>query len=317
VKWRVQGHDQGEAYRVMFGLGPDIAMTAFGLFGKLLEIAADEPRERRDGTIHYRGRPATEELIALMTLCPLELVRRCLDLLCHEHVGWVERVPDERWEADRQAWVAAETSDSPSPSSPPTQPEPVAEPSAARHTDDARPTGDRRATDVRPTDDRRATDVRTSAPVDIYPVPDRTGNGTNNQTTGTGAGATVPRKQSRAGPEPDRRRPGAERVNQWVQRFSRCPPAGPQFGQIFAVTVDEACRLSGAESTAQRKSLLAMGERLTGRADRDALAAELVELAVAKRCWCARPGNRGDPWRMWQAEANERLRFAEVRSVGT
>lgn len=90
VKLAVYGHSLSESYRLLFATDPETAPAAFGLFTKLLEIAADEPRERRDGTIRFRGGPATVRHIALMSLFPEPLAERCLELLSTPDIGWIE-----------------------------------------------------------------------------------------------------------------------------------------------------------------------------------------------------------------------------------
>ena len=93
VRAWVHGHSVDEAYRLLFSIAPDVAAAAYGLFSRLRDIAADEPRKHRDGTIRYRQhRPATVPDIAFMTLFPADLVGRCLELLCHPDIQWIERV---------------------------------------------------------------------------------------------------------------------------------------------------------------------------------------------------------------------------------
>ena len=92
VMWAVHGHSQSESYRLLWSLAeiPELAGSAFGLFAKLLEIAADEPKTRRDGTIYFRDRPAEIRHISVMSCYPEPICKSCLELLCHPEIGWVE-----------------------------------------------------------------------------------------------------------------------------------------------------------------------------------------------------------------------------------
>ena len=91
VKFNVHGHQLGAGYRKLMMLAKRRGPGVFGLFSKLLELAADEPRERRDGTIfNNKGEPATAEEIAFEILFPLDLVQLGLELLQNPEIGWLK-----------------------------------------------------------------------------------------------------------------------------------------------------------------------------------------------------------------------------------
>ena len=66
-------------------------LNAYGVFCKLLEIAADNPRERRGWILNHRDRPATAEDIAGLTGFPLKAVTAALGHLNGTGVGWIGR----------------------------------------------------------------------------------------------------------------------------------------------------------------------------------------------------------------------------------
>lgn len=86
-------HDVSGAYRDLMDAGGADGPAAFGLFCKLLELAGNEPRALRDGTIYShrgrrRGRPANLDDLVFYSLFPRDLLVRCLDLLVE--VTWLE-----------------------------------------------------------------------------------------------------------------------------------------------------------------------------------------------------------------------------------
>lgn len=144
VRWYIYGHDLGESYRLLFLLAPSpaIAGAAFGLFAKLLELAADEPAEMRDGTIRWRGRPSTMKTLPVQTLYPAELLQQCLDLLCNPDVGWIETLTGDELNVANQAAAAR--------------------PSLERRSNRARPSLERRLNHAGPPEERRAPGAHTN-----------------------------------------------------------------------------------------------------------------------------------------------------------
>lgn len=96
AQWRVHGFSLTHGYRRLADVAGADLMACHGLFGKLIEMAADQPKGLRDGTIrrHREGPPATVEDIAYNGLFPVEQVRRCLGFLMHPDVNWVQEAPD-------------------------------------------------------------------------------------------------------------------------------------------------------------------------------------------------------------------------------
>ncbi len=148
VRWHVYGHSQSESYRLLFSLAPPaIAAAAFGLFGKLLELAGDEPAELRDGTIRWRNRPSTLRTLTVQTLYPPDLLAQCLALLAHQDIHWIETMPPGSARAQR--------------------------PSAGRRLTNGRPTAkprDRRTNTESETDKKTHTNTETDTPGATTPI---------------------------------------------------------------------------------------------------------------------------------------------------
>lgn len=97
LKWvriEVHGHSQGPGWRRLQRRARDDMAATFGLFIKLLEIAADERREHRNGLIRVErgGQPATLEDIAFDLDFDLDAVRRWMAFLVER--GWILDMPD-------------------------------------------------------------------------------------------------------------------------------------------------------------------------------------------------------------------------------
>lgn len=90
---KVRAGDHSTSYRVMLTLaGNGNSAATFGVFHKLLEIAADQEADVR-GLILYKHKfPATPEHIAAMTGFPVETVQLAIDLLLNPDVHWIEWV---------------------------------------------------------------------------------------------------------------------------------------------------------------------------------------------------------------------------------
>lgn len=97
VRSKVRGHVLGPAYRSLmkkaFRLGPGIDLAAFGLFQKLLELAADQEREFRGWILDHNQQPINaKQITELLMIGDIDVVERCLELLCDEEIGWVEKL---------------------------------------------------------------------------------------------------------------------------------------------------------------------------------------------------------------------------------
>ncbi len=96
VRSACRGRDQGVGYRYLLAVAGELAPAVFGVFHKLLEIAASEPAERRDGTVYnHHGQPANADELAFITGFPVEIVARSIEVLCDSRIGWLEVVPQD------------------------------------------------------------------------------------------------------------------------------------------------------------------------------------------------------------------------------
>lgn len=97
VRWFVHGHSLGPTYRKMvkkaWGVGILMEMACMGLFGKLLELAADQEPKYRGWILDEKQRPINAPRIAeLLDIQDDGTLRKLLDILCHEEINWVELV---------------------------------------------------------------------------------------------------------------------------------------------------------------------------------------------------------------------------------
>lgn len=95
VRLQVYGLRQGPAYRRLmkkgWQLGAGMDLAAFGLFCKLLEIAADQPRQFRGWILDEKQRPVGIDDIAELIGTPdTEIVARLLKLLADPDIAWLE-----------------------------------------------------------------------------------------------------------------------------------------------------------------------------------------------------------------------------------
>lgn len=88
VQLQVHGHSLGEGWRLLARQAGSERFEVFGFFCKLLELAADEPLTRRDGTLYFRGQPADVGDIAFMLDTDEATVHRLIGHLVA--VAWVE-----------------------------------------------------------------------------------------------------------------------------------------------------------------------------------------------------------------------------------
>lgn len=103
--WPVRGFDLSRGYRKLCEVAGHDSLAAMGVFSKLCELAADQPRGFRDGTIRNgrNGKAATLEDIAFFLNVDPEDLERPLSHLTHPDVKWVEyRDLDEPGKADCQ-----------------------------------------------------------------------------------------------------------------------------------------------------------------------------------------------------------------------
>lgn len=97
VRWSVHGHSLGPTYRKMvkkaWGVGILMEMACMGLFGKLLELAADQGPQWRGWILDEKQRPINAQQIAdILDIKDDGKVESLLEILCHEEINWVELV---------------------------------------------------------------------------------------------------------------------------------------------------------------------------------------------------------------------------------
>jgi len=95
VRWRAYGRRQTEAYRNLLKKawlqGTMAEMGIFGLFGKLIELAADQEREYRGWVLNRHLQPAgAKEIAGMLGICDVGCVEKGLQLLTDRDIGWVE-----------------------------------------------------------------------------------------------------------------------------------------------------------------------------------------------------------------------------------
>lgn len=95
VRSKVYGHSKGTAleYMIEYGWRPGqlFAFAVFGIFHKLLEIAADQRREFRGWVLDKDQRPLGPAEFARMFKCTEpKLVQEAFDLLCRPEIRWLE-----------------------------------------------------------------------------------------------------------------------------------------------------------------------------------------------------------------------------------
>jgi len=97
VRWSVHGHSLGPTYRKMvkkaWGVGILMEMACMGLFGKLLELAADQGPKYRGWILDEKQRPINAQQIAdILDIKDDGKVESLLEILCDEEINWVELV---------------------------------------------------------------------------------------------------------------------------------------------------------------------------------------------------------------------------------
>ena len=95
VRLKVYGHKLGPAFRRMtklaWGFGEAMPPAAFGVFCKLLELAADQQREYRGWILDEKQQPMQVSQIAeLIGWTDVAIIKKSLEILTDETIGWVE-----------------------------------------------------------------------------------------------------------------------------------------------------------------------------------------------------------------------------------
>ena len=92
IRQKVRGRSQGVGYRKLRQLvGPDHIMTVIGIFGKLLEIAGERPRELRGQLLNENDKPASIQDLAFILDVPESQIAMAIDALSNEKIGWIKK----------------------------------------------------------------------------------------------------------------------------------------------------------------------------------------------------------------------------------
>lgn len=93
VRWQVRGRDIGIGLRRVNKIaGEEFAPSVFGVFAKLVEIAAQEKRGRRGYVLTSDGEPMTVADISEACGWSEIVISRALTVLTHDRVQWVQLV---------------------------------------------------------------------------------------------------------------------------------------------------------------------------------------------------------------------------------
>lgn len=287
VKCYVHAGDQSASMRNLICLASTSPMfagcnarDAFCLFIKLLELAANHPRGKRDGTIWSGDKPATiDQMVrSLWPMFDRPTLESAIQLLCHEDVAWIEEVCDQSVTELQQACGNGAT-ESPSAGGTP------------------------------------ATELPQLGHIPVAPTePNRTELNLTQQKTGTGA--SDPREDDRAGPDrepaqvPDRLpRDPTERRNRIESTIRRFDARRPEVWLLKACELlAQLAGLDAAGRSAQGEAIAATFRQIQEHPRRDAIAAELIDLALSKlRC-----RNLRSPWAAWQAGTRKVLQKLET-----
>ena len=97
VRFKVYGHAHGPAYRKIvrraWVSGQAMELAVFGLFAKLLELAANQMRGFRGWILDEKQQPMNAQQIAeTLDVQEVQSVKRALEILCDPAIGWVENL---------------------------------------------------------------------------------------------------------------------------------------------------------------------------------------------------------------------------------
>lgn len=90
VHFRVSGASWSTSYRAFLAKSGEHAAAHFGVFAKLLELSADQERDRRGAILNGDGTPADARSIAMMTGFAVSDIERALMVLTDPAVRWLE-----------------------------------------------------------------------------------------------------------------------------------------------------------------------------------------------------------------------------------
>ena len=96
IRWKNNGHSLGPSFRKLnkkaWHAGNAMAPAAFGLFGKLLELAGDQKSQYRGWVLDEKQQPMTAESIAELLGWDVDVISSSLTILTDPMVSWVEYV---------------------------------------------------------------------------------------------------------------------------------------------------------------------------------------------------------------------------------
>jgi len=97
IRWTNFGHRLGPAFRKLikkaWPYGPGIAEATFGIFGKCMELAADQTREYRGWILDEKQNPMDAKAIAELLEWDADVVARAMEILCCPEIQWLEFKP--------------------------------------------------------------------------------------------------------------------------------------------------------------------------------------------------------------------------------
>jgi hypothetical protein len=93
IRLAVQGHNPSMNYREMLQKARGKGMMVFGVFCKLLELAANQPREYRGWLLDTKACPMAADRIAFALCCDTGDINFALQVLTDKDIGWVSENP--------------------------------------------------------------------------------------------------------------------------------------------------------------------------------------------------------------------------------
>lgn len=93
IRWKVNGKKQGLGYRRLLQIAGPRAMEVLGIFGKLLEISADQKREHRGKILNEKHDEATLEDLQFILGIQQEQIENAVVVL--KKLGWIDEISQE------------------------------------------------------------------------------------------------------------------------------------------------------------------------------------------------------------------------------
>lgn len=93
VRMTVHGRAMTRSNRRLNALAGDDAPAVFGVFGKLMELAADNTKDLRGWIVDSDGTPFTPDDIADILQWPVAIIDKALNILSSNDLRWIEKAP--------------------------------------------------------------------------------------------------------------------------------------------------------------------------------------------------------------------------------